>query len=239
MAFIQKKCAETLATGWISFFVSKNCAKRHNKLLLHEIQKWALNRILQTVEIWVANQSQADSSPLQSWNFLTPAKEFHKFSPISFLFDWLLYLAFFIHRPLMWFWPLSPRHSHSWRGAKGLSPWPWWHYSINEYYVVTLFLDTWTKAVLWIQSCIIHLQNNYRFLVNATTLVFCFLASLPLTYIFFLQTFSLLQIAQCCLMDCTCTAAMSRPLLTHKAVLFCKDMNGWSYSLQIWNLASW
>jgi hypothetical protein len=124
----------------------------------------------------------------------------------------------------MWFWPLSPRHSHSWRGAKGLSPWPWWHYSINESYVVTLFLDTWTKAVLWIQSCIIHLQKNYRFLVNATTLVFCFLASLPLTYIFFLQTFSLLQIAQCCLMDCTCTAAMSRPLLTHKAVLFCKDI---------------
>jgi hypothetical protein len=137
----------------------------------------------------------------------------------------------------MWFWPLSPRHFHSWRGAKGLSPWPWWHYSINEYYMVTLFLDTWIKAVLWIWSCIILLQKNHRFLVNATTLVFCFLASLPLTYIFFLQTFSLLQIAQCCLMDCTCTAAMSRPLLTHKAVLFCKDMNGWSYSLQNWNLA--
>lgn len=103
----------------------------------------------------------------------------------------------------MWFWPLSPRHFHSWRGAKGLSPWPWWHYSINEYYMVTLFLDTWIKAVLWIWSCIILLQKNHRFLVNATTLVFCFLASLPLTYIFFLQTFSLLQIAQCCLMDCT------------------------------------
>lgn len=117
----------------------------------------------------------------------------------------------------MWFWPLSPRHSHSWRGAKGLSPWPWWHYSINEYYIVTLFLDTWTKAVLWIQSCIIHLQKNYRFLVNVTTLVFCFLASLALTYIFFLQTFSLLQIAQCCLMDCT-----SEPLSPPKlAKSFC------------------